>query len=270
MKNQFLNRIIAYKRQEVYQKAQSLPMRALKRMLLSQTFPVRSLRNKLESDPRFHFICEIKKASPSKGIIQLPCHPVDQAQDYLEGGASAISVLTDARFFRGELYDLSSVRRHVPIPVLRKDFILDAYQVYESRLAGADLILLIATILPTRTVDHLSGLARELGMEVLLEVHHPEDISRIPPKTDHIILGINNRNLDTFQVDVEHAFRVKPLLPAHLPVISESGISTPKVCRRLHQSGFRGALIGEALMRTPQPGQLLQRFQQEVNDANKT
>ncbi|NOX38680.1 MAG: indole-3-glycerol phosphate synthase TrpC [Calditrichaeota bacterium] len=270
MNNQFLTRIIEHKRQEVQQRAATLPLRELQRMLLSQTFPVRSLRQKLENDPRFHFICEIKKASPSRGIIQPNCHPAERAQAYVAGGASAISVLTDARFFRGELYDLSSVRRQVPIPVLRKDFILDEYQVYESRVAGADLILLIAAILPARTVDRLSALARDLGMEVLLELHHPEEISRIPAQTDHIILGINNRDLNSFQVDVNHAFRVKPLLPADMPVISESGISNPDVCRRLRQAGFQGALIGEALMREPHPGPLLQQFQQEVNDVHKT
>ena len=267
MDRHFLQHIVHHKRRELQEKERRFPLSELKKLLLSRRFPVRSLRHPLLVHPRFHFICEIKKASPSKGLIRPRLYPAEQALAYIDGGASAISVLTDHRFFQGELYDLSSVRRLSPVPVVRKDFILSEYQVYESRLAGADVILLIAAVLTPKQVDRLAAIAGELGMEVLLEIHQPEEIEHIPDTRSHIILGINNRNLRTFRVAVHHSLRIKPRLPPELPVISESGIQTIDICRRLKRAGFRGALIGEFLMREPDPRRLLRHFLQEVNHA---
>jgi len=199
---------------------------------------------------RLAVIAEVKKASPSKGIIRENFHPPDIAQSYQEGGADAVSVLTDRRYFQGKLEDLSEVKRAVSLPVFRKDFIIDPLQVYEARAAGADALLLIARILSPERLAELHRLARGLGMETLIEVHDEEDLAKALPLSPNII-GVNNRDLQTFRTDLETTLRLLPHIPKGTVVISESGIAKPADIRRLAEHGVHGVLVGEHFMRQP-------------------
>ncbi|RMG68224.1 MAG: indole-3-glycerol phosphate synthase TrpC [Calditrichaeota bacterium] len=261
---EFLARIVAAKKAEVARRKQAVPLAALKDRL-AQAPPVRSLRQRLQQ-PGFHFLCEVKKASPSRGVIQPDFDPLARALAYQQGGADGISVLTDGPFFQGSLAHLQQVRRAVDLPVLRKDFIIDPYQLYESRAAGADVVLLIARILSPGQLQELADLTARLGMEALVEVHQEEELAALP-EGPHLMVGVNNRNLRTFTVSLETSLRLAPLLPAGLPAISESGIREPEQCRRLYRAGFCGALIGEWLMRSPDPAAALQRLKMGVSRA---
>lgn len=224
-----------------------------------------SLITRITDENPFHFICEIKKASPSRGIIQPDFDPVRQAKMYNENGASAVSVLTDDKYFMGHLDHLKNVRKHISLPILRKEFIIDQLQIYESRAAGADIILLIARILDKNQIDDYMDCAVELGLEVLLELADVKDIDKIPLRKSNIIIGINNRNLQTFKVNVDTSLKIKEYLPRDLPVISESGIKNGDDCRLLFKYGFSGALIGETLMKSADPGQTLKEMIKAVN-----
>lgn len=199
---------------------------------------------------RLAVIAEVKKASPSKGVIRADFHPPAIARAYQEGGADAVSVLTDQRYFQGQLQDLSDVKNAVDIPVFRKDFIIDPLQVYEARAAGADALLLIARILSPGRLAELHRLACELGMETLIEVHDEEELANVLPLKPKII-GINNRDLRTFRTDLQTTVRLLPHIPAGTLVISESGISTPEDIRWLAERGVHGVLVGEHFMRQP-------------------
>ena len=254
-----LQSILAYKRQEVEWRKKRRPLQELKAALRDAPEP-RPFRTLLKTG--FHIIAEYKKASPSRGVIATAVPLTKQLLAYQQGGASAISILTDEHFFRGSLNDLRRARQFTQLPLLRKDFIIDAYQVWESRLWGADVILLIATALTPEQIKQLSELAGELGMAVLLELHHRKELDYLPDNTHHIVLGINNRNLQTFRVSLETSLNLKSELPATLPAISESGVATVEAVNRLKQAGFRGVLIGEALMRAPHPEQFIQQLLQ--------
>jgi indole-3-glycerol phosphate synthase len=204
-----------------------------------------------ESLPRV--IAEVKKASPSKGIIRPDFDPVAIARTYAANGAVALSVLTDAKYFQGQLSFLSAIALAVRQPLLRKDFTIDAYQVYESRVSHADAILLIVAALDNEHLKELLHLAHDLGMAALLEVHTEEELERILPLRPRLI-GINNRDLRTFHTDIQTTLRLLPLIPADVVVISESGINTSDDIVRLQEKGVHGFLIGESLMRTPDPG----------------
>lgn len=195
-------------------------------------------------------IAEVKKASPSKGLIRADFHPPTIARSYQEGGADAISVLTDKRYFQGSLQYMTDVKREVELPVLRKDFIIHPLQLYEARAAGADAVLLIARILSTEQLAELYRLASDLGMDVLMEVHDEKDLVKVLPLEPKII-GINNRDLRTFQTDLATTARLLPSIPTGTLVISESGISTPEHIRWLAKQGVHGVLIGEHFMRQP-------------------
>jgi indole-3-glycerol phosphate synthase len=205
------------------------------------------------SDPMPRVIAEVKKASPSKGLIRPDFDPVTLAQTYATNGAAALSVLTDEKYFQGHLRFLQAIRRAVALPLLRKDFIIDAYQVYESRVAHADAILLITAALDGEQLGDLLGLAHELTMAALLEVHTIEELERILPLRPRLI-GINNRDLHTFHTDIETTVRLLPLMPADVVVVSESGIRTPADIARLREKGVHAFLIGESLMRAADPG----------------
>lgn len=254
----FLNDILSQKQQDLDRKKSELPISRLKKttMVMSET---RSLYRQMVKDTAFHFICETKKASPSRGIIRKDFNPVHQARLYEKGGASAVSVLTEEHFFLGHPDHVRQARRAISLPILYKDFIIDPYQVYEAKAAGADVILLIAALLSNKKIRELSDAAEVCGLEILFELHNREDLDKIPT-VQHLILGINNRDLRTFRVDPEISFILKPCLPEKIPVISESGIKTPDLCRRLAVSGFRGALVGESLMRAEDPVSLLNAF----------
>ncbi len=221
----------------------------------------RGFRSTLITYPGVAVIAEVKKASPSKGVICTDFQPVDIARNYHLHGAQAISVLTDADFFQGSLLYLMQVREAVPLPILRKDFIIDELQIKEASLHGADAILLIAAILDCRQMKDYQAYARECGMDVLVEVHDEGETEQALEAGSELI-GINNRNLKTFAVDLETTFRLKRLIPPEIPVVSESGLKTVEDFRRLKEEGIQAALIGETLMRAGADSDLLRCLRQ--------
>jgi len=217
---------------------------------------VRNFFAAMTAEPRrlVNLIAEVKKASPSAGVIRTDFDPAAIARDYEAGGASAVSVLTDREYFQGSLDFLEQVRQACSLPVLRKDFILDAAQVYEARAAGADAILLIAAALPVGLLADLMILSAELKMTVLLEVHNADEMLGVRsmvgfPHAAYSLLGINNRDLTTFQVDIATTLRLASLAGEGAAIISESGIKTRRDVERLAAGGVRGVLVGETLMR---------------------
>jgi indole-3-glycerol phosphate synthase len=264
-----LDEIIAYKKIKVEQLKKNESLDSLKQQL-AVLEPNRSLRKKMDENSDFHFICEIKKASPSKGLIQADFDPIKYARSYENGGASAISVLTEEKYFQGSLEYLKLVKKTVNIPVLRKDFIIDEYQIYESKLNGADIILLISRILSKKQINRYIDLAAQLNLDVLLEFAEKEEIRKFKNRRENVILGINNRNLNTFEVDFQNSLFLKNKLPKEFPIIAESGIQNSQDCGELRKWGFNGALIGETLMKSPNPEQLLNSFISEVNGVHPT
>jgi len=209
-------------------------------------------------------IAEVKKASPSKGVISEDFDPAGRLGQYAEGGAGAISVLTDRKFFRGDADVLQKIRSLTELPVLRKDFILDPFQVYESKLLGADIILLILAILDDEKLVRLLEVARSIGLEAILEVHNEEELERVL-RTDGRIIGINNRNLDDFTVDISTTAKLMDRYRELSPegerfFISESGIKTAADVKTLLSTGIKGVLVGETLMRAERPDLLIKDF----------
>jgi indole-3-glycerol phosphate synthase len=200
--------------------------------------------------PGVSLIAEIKRASPSKGPLCPDLDPVALAGEYERGGASAISVLTDEHFFQGSLEDLRAVRQSVGLPVLRKDFTIDPYQVYQARAAGADAILLIVAALDDEALHLLHRLAAELGLAALVEVHSAAELVRAL-KVGPAIVGVNNRDLQTFEVSLDTTARLRPLVPAGVALVSESGVHSRSDVARLETLGVDAILVGEALVRAP-------------------
>lgn len=200
--------------------------------------------------PEMSFICEIKRASPSKGLIapDFPYH--DIAREYEAAGADAVSVLTERDYFMGSPDYLSAVKAHISLPVLRKDFIIDAYQLYESKLLGADAVLLICALLDTETLRRYLGVCDRLGLSALVEAHDDREIGSAVEAGARII-GVNNRDLKTFEVDLQNCIRLRPLVPAGIPYVAESGVGSAADIVRLKDAGVDAVLIGEALMRSP-------------------
>jgi indole-3-glycerol phosphate synthase len=196
-------------------------------------------------------IAEFKRRSPSRGTINSISEPTAVALGYEEAGALAASILTDERYFGGSLADLRAVREKVQLPLLRKDFIVDEYQVLEAKANGADLILLIASALTTYEISHLAGLAKALGMEVLFEIHDEAELEKLNP--DISLVGVNNRSLHSFEVNIENSMRLAEKIPSQFIKVSESGISSVKHIKTLIDSGFVAFLIGESFMQTPDP-----------------
>ena len=249
-----LDAIVARKKEEVAalrQRGLPTPMGLVE--------PPRGFIRALTSAPGLAIIAEAKKASPSKGVIQPDFDPVRIARNYHQGGAQAISVLTDVDFFQGSLEYIPLVRAAVPLPVLRKDFLIDPLQIEEAHAVGADAILLIAAILTTRQLREYRQQAESLGMDVLVEVHNEPELASALDAGSRLI-GVNNRNLNDFSVSLETTFRLRRLVPDGIPVVSESGISTSEDVRRLKAAGVKAALIGESLMRAGVQDQLLKEF----------
>ncbi|MFC7442121.1 indole-3-glycerol phosphate synthase TrpC [Laceyella putida] len=218
-----------------------------------------SLAESIKRERGLAVIAEIKPASPSKGIIREEVDPISFASAYEAGGANAISVLTDVSFFKGSNENLSKVKNQVSLPVLRKDFIIDPIQVLESKLIGADAILLIVAALDEKRLILLSETAHRLGMEVLVEIHDETEIeASLACGAD--VIGINNRNLETFATNLAVTERVRPKLPSELPVIGESGIHSPTDAKRMADAGVQGILVGEYLMRQADPAQALREL----------
>jgi indole-3-glycerol phosphate synthase len=247
-----LDRIVAAKREEIAQAKQRISAETLRR-LAADAPPARDFLAALLQPPHVRLIAEVKKASPSKGVIRADFRPVEIAQTYEAHGAACISVLTDAPYFQGSLDDLRAVRRAVAVPVLRKDFILDAYQVVEARAAGADAVLLIAECLDDASLGPLFDAIVALGMTPLVELYEPENLPRVLAVGARLI-GINNRNLKTFEVDLEHTLRMRRRIPADRAVVGQSGIRTRDDVVRLAEAGVQAMLVGESLMAAPDIG----------------
>ena len=205
-------------------------------------------------------IAEIKKGSPSKGVIREDFDPLAIAEIYQDNGATCLSVLTDEHFFMGHLQYLGNIREVVSLPLLRKDFICDPYQIYEARVAGADAILLIAAMLDGRQLAEYNNLARELRLDVLMEVHNEAEL-QMALDTGCELIGINNRNLQSFETDLTTTERLLPLIPAGHFVVAESGLACRADIERLQRAGARGFLVGESLMREPDIGAKLRELQ---------
>lgn len=244
-----LDRIVERKRVEVREREVKVPLAWLMREVENCATP-RSLSAALGGPDDISLIAEIKKASPSAGTIAGVIDPETVATEYEIGGAAAISVLTDKVFFAGDISYLSLVRRSVSIPVLRKDFLLDPYQVYESRANGADAVLLIVAILTPKELKDLYNLTRKLEMEALVEIHDEAELETALDAGAEII-GINNRNLKTFEVTLDTTVNLVKKIPQGKISVSESGIKDRKDIVRLHQAGVQAVLVGETLMRAP-------------------
>jgi indole-3-glycerol phosphate synthase len=218
-----------------------------------------SFRDFLLDTARTGIIAEFKRKSPSKGIINDKVSVKEVTNSYADAGASALSVLTDRDFFMGRKADLVAARKANAIPVLRKDFMIDEYQIIESKSLGADIILLIAAILTPDEIQKLASLAKSLGLNVLLEVHNLGELQRsIDPNVDAI--GVNNRNLADFTVSVETSYTLAPYIPAGFLKVSESAISNPGTIKQLKLAGFNGFLIGENFMKEEDPGRAMKNF----------
>ena len=256
-----LNKIIAVKREEIAEASNRKPLPAMRKdaesRVLTRDF-VGALRSKIAAG-QAAVIAEIKKASPSRGVLRTDFVPADIAQSYAEHGAACLSVLTDRQFFQGSIDYLKQARASCGLPVLRKDFIIDAYQVYESRVMGADCILLIAACLDDAQMKSFEALALSLDMAVLVEVHDAAELERaLKLKTP--LIGINNRNLNSFEVSLDTTLGLVSQVPAERLLISESGIATADDVQRLRRAKVNAFLVGEAFMRAEEPGEALQQL----------
>jgi indole-3-glycerol phosphate synthase len=257
-----LEKIAAFKQKEVEENKSLYPVKLLERTVYFETKPV-SLRTYLSDKDKSGIIAEFKRKSPSIGNINLYAPVGATTLAYMQAGASALSVLTDKEFFGGKNADLTEARNYNYCPILRKDFVIDEYQVIEAKSIGADIILLIAALLSKEQVNKLAGLAISLGMEVLFEIHDENELDKLSPEIT--LAGINNRNLQTLQVDIENALRLAEKIPAGLVKIAESGISKPEQVGVLKQNGFKGFLIGGQFMKESLPGLACKKFIRQVN-----
>lgn len=257
-----LDDIVEYKKGELNKSKELIPLSELQLKLRNMPLPLDFYSTAIaDSSPKI--ISEIKKASPSKGIICENFDPVKIAKSYEINGASAISVLTDEKFFQGSLDYLSQIKSVVNIPLLRKDFTLDPYQIYEARAHGADIVLLIAAILDKTQIKEYLGIVESLNMNAIVEIHNHEELDNVID-TGCKIIGINNRNLKTFEVDLSTTVELKKYIPEDVLVISESGISDPEDIRMLRKLGVNTFLIGESFMKSDDPGSTLQRYISQI------
>ncbi len=260
-----LKKIIARKHEEVAERSARVSIADLKQRIADQQGSASDPRGfadalaKSLSSGQPAVIAEIKKASPSKGVIRDPFEPAEIAASYERGGASCLSVLTDVDFFQGADEYLQQARSACSLPVIRKDFIVDPYQIYEARTLGADCILLIVAALTDAQLSDLTTLTHELGMDVLIEVHNAEELERILPLNTRLV-GINNRDLHTFDVSLENTFQLLDRIPSDRIIVTESGILTPDDVAAMQARQINAFLIGEAFMRADDPGQQLARF----------
>ena len=240
-----LEKIVALKKEKVEQRKKVLPLSCLKERIARQRPPL-DFASALVGD-HIRLIAEVKQASPSRGVLNPNLNPTKLAKTYAEGGAAAISVLTEENYFKGSIDYLAAIREVVRLPLLRKDFIFDPYQVYESRAYGADALLLIAAILSRPQLEELLSLSHSLGLRCLVEVHKENEVERAVRSKARII-GINNRDLDTFNIDINTTRRLRPLIPKEKIVVSESGVKSRKDIEKLRKWGVNAILVGEALV----------------------
>ena len=256
-----LGKIVDAKRAEVAKVKTNVPVSSLEKSEYFRS-PARSLQKSLLSREGFGILAEFKKKSPSKGLINAGALPENVCPAYFEAGASAVSVLTNREFFGGSNEDFLKARKACKGVLLRKEFIIDEYQVIESKSLGADAILLIADILTKRELTGLSTLASSLGMEVLFEIHDEKGIEKLPAEAK--LTGINSRNLDNFSIDMDIPARIIRLLPETSVKIAESGIHSPEKLMEFRKLGFSGFLIGEMFMKENDPGDSCRRFTQAL------
>ncbi len=262
--NSILAKIVARKREEI----SALP----DIRLTGDEPPVRDFHAALTGGDQRHrvsLIAEVKKASPSKGVIRADFNPVEIARAYQAGGANCLSVLTDEFFFQGHLDYLTAIRAEVDLPILRKDFILDPKQVYQARATGADAVLLIAECLEPETLKQLHELTLELGMTPLVELYEPANIDAVLA-CQPALVGVNNRDLNTFEVDLQHCLRVKERLPADIALVGESGISSPQDIQLMQDHGVAAVLVGESLMRSNDIAAAVTTLMAPARDARDT
>lgn len=253
-----LDKIIEKKKIEVAEAKQRVSLEELERYpLFDRT--CYSLKKSVLDPERTGIIAEYKRASPSKGLINGTSTVQEVVRSYQDAGASAISVLTDSDFFQGSLSDLEAARAVLQIPLLRKEFIIDVYQIAEAKAYGADIILLIAACLDSEEIETYADYAKSLGLNVLLEVHNEEELQRSLFESIDAI-GVNNRNLKDFVVDLNHSYDLVKQIPDSYIKVSESGISDPKTIQALRNAGFQGFLIGENFMKTEDPGRAIKEF----------
>lgn len=260
MKN-ILDEIIRRRRKTVEHLKVTVPVKAWEMMPFFERHCI-SLENNLLNTNLTGIIAEFKKASPSKGMINANADVLDVVSAYERNGAAAASVLTEPLYFKGDNDDLMGVRPSVQIPLLRKDFIIDEYQIVESKAMGADVILLIAACLTAAEVKRLATFAHSIGLEVLLELHDEAELDHICDATG--LIGINNRNLKTFEVDIERSLRMAAKIPAGKIKIAESGIDDVETINTFKDAGFKGFLMGERFMKATDPAQAFQQFVQQL------
>ena len=258
-----LDTIIARKKEEVAVQKSLVSESALKQMPFYKA-PVLSMSSYLTMPGKTGIIAEFKRKSPSKGIINDSATVEAVTAAYTAHGASGLSVLTDTDFFGGSLQDLTAATIH-ETPILRKDFMVDPYQIIEAKAYGAEVILLIAACLSPLQVKELASVAKDIGLEVLLEIHTQQELDHVCDAVD--MVGINNRNLKTFEVDLAHSIALAKMLPAHLPKIAESGISQVSTILELKKEGFDGFLIGENFMKTPDPAVAFAAFVADLKNS---
>lgn len=253
-----LEKIIAHKKQEVADKKSFVPTKLLEKSIYFDS-PVVSMKKYLLREDKTGIIAEFKRKSPSKGPININADIERVSIGYMQAGASALSILTDQEFFGGKNEDLTLARKFNFCPILRKDFIIDEYQIIEAKSIGADCILLIAAALEPKRLGELAAFAQSLGLEVLMEVHDGDELSN--NLHEHLdIIGVNNRSLKTFEVSLDTSFALAEQIPSNYLKISESGLGNPEDLMKLRKAGFQGFLIGESFMKNPRPHQAAYLF----------
>lgn len=260
-----LSQIIGKKRERVEEAKRVIPLERLRTEAFAKRehAPSHALRRALQADG-INIIAEFKRRSPSKGVIRADADLSQIVRSYQAGGAAAVSVLTEHDYFDGSLADLRAVKQSIELPVLRKDFVFDPYQIFEAAAAGADAVLLIVGVLDDSQLESLQSLAEELGMDALVEVHNAEEMDRAA-RSGAKLVGVNNRDLRTFQVSLETSIRLAPLAPRDALLVSESGLNKAAELQRLREKGFHGFLIGETLMRAACPEAALRELRNDVS-----
>ena len=258
-----LDTIVAHKRQEIAARRELVPIKLLESSLYFKSQPL-SLRKYLLREGGSGLIAEFKRKSPSKGWINQYA-PVERTTlGYMQAGAAALSILTDTEFFGGKNEDLTTARRFNFCPIIRKDFVVDEYQILEAKSVGADAVLLIAAVLAPAEIEQLGRLARSLGLEVLLEVHDADELARSANADAVDLIGVNNRNLHDFSLSLDTSLGLAAAIPAEFVKISESGISSAAAIGQLREAGYCGFLLGEAFMRHARPERACAALVQEI------
>lgn len=261
-----LKTIAVTKRLEIEALKRVIPLEEMRKMAEENGREPMSMTHSIKCRP-LGIIAEHKRRSPSKGEISPMSEVAEVAEAYAVNGAAAMSILTDTPYFGGSLTDLAEARARAPwLPLLRKEFIIDPYQVYQSRVYGADAVLLIAAMLDKETLAQLNDVAHSVGMQTLVEIHSEEELEKLPDNLD--MVGVNNRDLTSFKTDISNCSRLIAHLPENVVKVAESGIKTPEDVRNLKEAGFDAFLIGEAFMSTPDHGDTLSDFLTKVNSAS--